>query len=167
MFEDLETGRISPEDFLEALKKESPVTLTVQQIRDAWNSMLLDFPLERLQLLRQLQNQYNLYLLSNTNAIHLEAFQKILMDLTGFPSIGLFFERAYYSHLTGWRKPEPEIYQLVLEENKLDPAETLFIDDNPENVEGAKKVGINGLLLSSPKTVLDIFRPKTGIGDAE
>ncbi|MHB1920596.1 MAG: HAD family hydrolase [Chitinophagaceae bacterium] len=158
LFEDLETGRIQEEAFVETLKKRAPVPLSGDQIREAWNAMLLDFPIDRLQLLRQLQNPYNLYLLSNTNSIHLKALEKILLTQTGFPNLDPFFKKVYYSHLFGRRKPEPEIYQMVLEDGHLDPGETLFIDDNELNVEGARKVGINGILLVPPTTILDIFK---------
>lgn len=158
LFEDYETGKLSSEEFVEALKKQAPCPLQDRQIIEAWNKMLLDFPLERLQLLQQLRGQYEIYLLSNTNALHLEAFNKILMESRGIPSLGTLFEKTYYSHLVGLRKPGKEIYELVLQENGLDPAKTLFIDDNRENIEGAKETGLKTIWLQPPQTILDIFR---------
>lgn len=159
LFEDLETGKVGNEAFLEAMRKHTGEHVSEQQIVDAWNAMLLDFPLQRLQLLQQLRQQYSMYLLSNTNAIHLEAFNRSLMQTRGIPSLGVFFDKTYYSHLIGYRKPYKEAYQLILDEHGLNPAETLFIDDTLPNIEGAKAVGLQTVHLQSPRTILDIFRP--------
>lgn len=158
LFGDLETGRIEKGDFLAEMQKHAPEGTADQQIIDAWNAMLLDFPVRRLQILQQLRQHYNLYLLSNTNAIHLEAFNNILQQSRGIPSLNEFFDKAYYSHLIGLRKPEKEAYQLVLEENGLNPSETLFIDDTLPNIEGAKLVGLETIHLLPPKTIADIFK---------
>lgn len=158
LFEDLETGRVSDEDFVSQLRPHIPGHVTEQQILDAWNAMLLDFPLARLQLLQQLRLHYNLYLLSNTNAIHLKEVNKILEQSRGIPSLAAFFDKSYYSHLIGFRKPEKEAYQVILDENNLRPEETLFIDDTLPNVDAASHLGIQVIHLQAPKTILDIFR---------
>ena len=158
LFDDLETGRVAPEVFLDEMQKHTAPGTTHQQIIDAWNAMLLDFPLRRLQILQQLRQHYGLYLLSNTNEIHMQAFNKILEESRGIPSLAAFFDKAYYSHQIGLRKPFKESFQLVLEENGLDPAETLFIDDTLPNIEGAKVVGLQTIHLLPPKTMADIFK---------
>jgi HAD superfamily hydrolase (TIGR01509 family) len=159
LFDDLETGRVSNEDFLAAMHQHAPKPVSDEQLLNAWNAMLLDFPLQRLQLLQQLRQHYNLFLLSNTNAIHMDAFNKILQESRGIPSLADFFERSYYSHLIGHRKPEKEAYQIIIDENGLHPAETLFIDDTLPNIEGAQAVGLQTIHLQSPKTITDIFKP--------
>lgn len=158
LFEDLETGRVTPEEFLARIKKHLPEGTTDEQIVEAWNAMLLDFPVARLQLLQQLRNHYDLFLLSNTNAIHLEALNRQLEKERGIPSLAAFFDRSYYSHLIGYRKPEKESYQVILDENGLKPEHTLFIDDTLPNIDGATALGIQTLHLQAPKTILDIFR---------
>jgi putative hydrolase of the HAD superfamily len=158
LFGDLETGRIEKGEFLTEMQKHTPEGTTDQQIIDAWNAMLLDFPVRRLQILQQLRQHYGLYLLSNTNAIHHEAFNSILQQSRGIPSLNEFFDKAYYSHVMGFRKPEKESYQMVLEENGLNPSETLFIDDTLPNIEGAKLVGLETIHLLPPKTIADIFK---------
>lgn len=158
LFDDLETGKVEPVVFLDEMQKHTTPGTTHQQIMDAWNAMLLDFPLRRLQILQQLRHHYGLYLLSNTNEIHMNAFNKILQDSRGIPSLAAFFDKAYYSHEIGLRKPHPESFQFVLEENGLDPAETLFIDDTLPNIEGAKAVGLQTIHLLPPKTMADIFK---------
>ncbi|SIO47390.1 HAD family hydrolase [Chitinophaga niabensis] len=158
LFEDLETGKVSEEEFLEKIKEHLPEKTTNEAIITAWNAMLLDYPVARLQLLQQLRQHYNLFLLSNTNAIHLAAFNTILEKSRGISSLASFFDKTYYSHLVGLRKPGKEIYQLILDENDLRPEHTLFIDDTLPNVEAAKELGIQAIHLQAPKTILDIFR---------
>lgn len=159
LFDDLETGRVGPAEFLQAMHKYTPDGVTDQQITTAWNAMLLDFPLQRLQLLQQLRLQYDTYLLSNTNALHEVEFNRMLMESRGIPSLADFFNKVYYSHHIGYRKPEKEAYQVILDENGLNPAETLFIDDTLPNIEAAQAIGIQTIHLVSPKTIMEIFQP--------
>ncbi|HEY0271984.1 MAG TPA: HAD family phosphatase, partial [Chitinophaga sp.] len=159
LFDRFETGKITPDEFLDALQKEAPAHVTREQLKDAWNALLLDFPLARLQLLQQLRQHYNLYLLSNTNALHHQAFNKILQESRGIPSLATFFDRAYFSHIIGLRKPHAAAYQYVLDAHALKPEETLFIDDTLPNITGAGAVGLRTLHLPGPKTILDVFKP--------
>lgn len=163
LFDKFEMGVMPREEFLQTLRKVSSSVISDEQIINAWNAMLLDFPLRRLQLLQQLQLHYSLFLLSNTNEIHEEAFNKILMESRGIPNIGVFFDKVYFSHRLGMRKPMKEIFLLVLEENNLDPAETLFIDDSPQHIDGAKLLGIRTIYLEKGMTIENnIFKPRTG-----
>jgi putative hydrolase of the HAD superfamily len=161
-FDDWETGRISREQFIAGLQRTAAdLNLTEDQVLNAWNAMLLDFPLRRLQLLQQLRNHYDLFLLSNTNEVHEEAFNKILMDAHGINNIAHFFDKVYYSHRAGMRKPDKEIFLHILNENGLKPEHTLFIDDSPQHIETAKSLGINTIHLEKGMTIEDnIFLPK-------
>jgi FMN phosphatase YigB (HAD superfamily) len=162
LFDEFETGKITKEAFIEALQKISDVRLTPQQIIDAWDAMLLDFPLRRLQLLQQLRLHHDMVLLSNTNEIHEAAFNNILMRDHGIPNIGVFFDKVYFSHRVGLRKPSKEIFQLVLDETGFKLEHTLFIDDSPQHVEAAAKMGIKTIFLEKGMTIEDnIFLPKT------
>jgi len=160
LFEQLEVGAIEPEAFYEALREATGLTLTNSQIETAWNAMLLDFPIERLLWLDQIKNKYNIYLFSNTNAIHYKAFTSIYAQTA--PLIGLntdfnhFFKTAYYSHTLGQRKPELAAFEAVIQDAKLDPAQTLFIDDTISNIEGAQKAGLRTIFLSGGLTVQDV-----------
>lgn len=161
LFDDFEVGAISSAQFVAALKKASGLQLADDDIIAAWNAMLLDFPLRRLQLLQQLRNHYDLILLSNTNEIHETAFNDIIEKAHGIPHIGTFFDRTYLSHRIGMRKPDVVVFERIVEENELDKDHTLFIDDSPQHVEGAKKAGIQALWLQKGMTVEDdIFRKK-------
>jgi glucose-1-phosphatase len=154
-FKDYEVGTISDDQFVEeALKLTRPGT-THQAIIDAWNSMLLDFPAERVAFLDQLKTRYRLFLFSNTNSLHLQAFQKSFMDVHGTPLDGLF-EKAWYSHLINLRKPDVAAFEYVVSESGLDAASTLFIDDALINVEGARAAGLQAIHLAPGKTILDL-----------
>lgn len=156
LFEKLETGKIISEEFYEGFRKESRVSLTDRQIRNAWNAMLGSFPSERLEWLEKIGEKYNIYLFSNTNLIHYDAFQKIYRESTGKQNFDDYFTKAYYSHRLGVRKPYPESFTKLLQAENLNPAETLFVDDTEKNIEGAKLAGLQTILLLPPKTVCDL-----------
>lgn len=160
VFDRFETGHISGPDFLRAMQEASGKDVSAQQVTDAWNAMLLDFPVRRLQLLLQLRIRYDLLLLSNTNEIHEAAFNKILFGAHGMPNIGVFFDKVYLSHRVGMRKPDVEIFRRILEENGFTPEYTLFIDDSPQHIEGAKQAGIQTIYLEKGMTIEEhIFKP--------
>lgn len=160
LFDDFETGKIGKSTFIEGIKNISDTQLTAEQICTAWNAMLLDFPLRRLQLLQQLRLYYDLILLSNTNEIHEEAFNKILNDSHG-AHLAAFFDRVYYSHRVGMRKPDTAVFQKILDDTGFTAGHTLFIDDSPQHIEAAKTLGIQTIFLQKGMTIeKDIFLPK-------
>jgi FMN phosphatase YigB (HAD superfamily) len=162
IFDELETGAISKETFITELQRAAGHNSTEIQIVRAWNAMLLDFPRRRMQILQQIRLHYDIFLLSNTNEIHEQAFNEILMHDYGIPSLAAFFDKVYFSHRLGLRKPMPGIYEIVLQENRLYPANTLFIDDNMQNIEAAKNLDIQTIYLDKGMTIEDdIFKPKT------
>lgn len=150
LFDQLDMGLISPQQFREGLREISKIALTDQQITDAWNAMLLDFPPKRLEVLRSVKNHYKTFLLSNTNAVHFDEYNKVLQQTFGIDNLSEFFEKEYYSHKIGLRKPNAEAFELILKENNLNPDETLFIDDTLQHVEGARKLGILAYHLNIP-----------------
>lgn len=158
IFEDLEVNKISGQQFIDVIKNTAQIPLQDQCIINAWNALLLDFPLRRLQLLQQLQLHYDLILLSNTNEIHEQQFNKTLHQSHGIPNIGVFFDRVYYSHKVGIRKPAPQIFELVLNECSFSPQHTLFIDDLEQNTLAAAQLGIQTIWLKEGMTIeKDIF----------
>lgn len=140
--ESYEVGEINSVDFVDELVNVYPKA-SHEEIKHIWNSMLLDFPDYRLDFLENLakENKYRLFLLSNTNALHIPFFiQKI-----GEKKYNRFknsFEKFYLSHEIRLRKPNSEIYEFVLSENRLKAEETFFIDDTKENTDAAEKLGI-------------------------
>jgi putative hydrolase of the HAD superfamily len=156
LFEALETGDIKPGDFYAAFRAETQTMLTDDQIRDAWNALLLDFPPERLDWLAEIGQRYPVYLFSNTNQIHYDAFMAAFGNLYPGRDFNAYFRKAYYSHELGLRKPYVGSYQRILAEQGLEPGETLFIDDTAKNILGAAEAGLQTLHLVPGMTVLDL-----------
>lgn len=155
LFLDYETGQIDDVDFIDRVAALAETPLPKDKVVDAWNALLLDFPAERIQLLKKLKSKYRTFLLSNTNSIHLQEYQKRLMKEQGVYLEDLF-EKTYYSHVVKLRKPHAEIFELVLNENGLVPHETLFIDDTYSNFAEAKKLGIQVYHLHHGTSISDI-----------
>ncbi|WP_149276041.1 HAD family hydrolase [Pareuzebyella sediminis] len=137
-----EIGAMTTESFIDGMSSLIPAMDSEELVR-IWNSMLLDFPDERLQFIENLANEgtYRLFLLSNTNALHIPHVEKIIGS-EKFQRFKNAFEQFYLSHEIKMRKPNAEIYRFVLDENRLNAQETFFIDDTKENVEAAEKLGI-------------------------
>ncbi len=150
-----EKGTISDDQFVEEIQKEIGSQVSSETIVEAWNALLLDFPPERIQLLKELKSKYRLFLLSNTSALHHARFHQIFKQEFG-GSLDDLFEKAYYSHVINLHKPDSAAYKLIVDENGLDPAETLFIDDSAANVEGAERAGLKGIYLEPGKTILEL-----------
>ena len=157
-FELYEKGGMSNEDFRAFAKKLYSIDAPDETLDACWNAMLLGFPKKKLELLETLKGKYNVYLLSNTNDIHLQHINNILLPrVNHHTSLDDFFHRAYYSHRMKKRKPDAEIFEQVLNESNFLPGETLFLDDNQSNVEGAGKLGIKTLHVVNPDMVYDYF----------
>jgi len=158
IFTDFESGGVGAEEFREYIRRllKNP-HLSDEQIDKAWNSLLVGVPHGNHELLLNLKPKYRTFLLSNINQIHYDHIMRYLEDTFGFEGNDHLFEKVYYSHLIAKRKPDPEIFEQVLNENNLAPAETLFIDDSPQNIEGAKKLGIQTYLMTAPDNIQAFF----------
>lgn len=161
LFDKLDTGEISLEQFLSELRNYLPPVVTNQQMIDAWNAILIGIPEQRIRMLERLKEKYRLFLLSNTNEIHYPEYTKELQEKYHYENLSELFEKVYLSFEVGLRKPDAEIYKMVLLENNLDPKETLFIDDSIQNLKPAEKLGIRTCFLAPPKDIVAIFDLKT------
>ena len=141
LFERLETGHIIEADFYTAIKQRTEIPLTNEQIEGAWNALILNFRVDSLVFLENLSANYQLYMLSNTNSIHLKYFKTLFTTQTGKPTLDAYFIKALYSNEIGLRKPNEDIFEFILQEENLSAAETLFIDDTLMNIETAQKLG--------------------------
>ena len=169
IFEKFEIGAIDAQTFVEALQKtQGQNPASAEAIVQAWNCMLLDFPPQHAHLLKSLKEQgYRLFLLSNINALHLEGVRKNMAQSMGEDfEFDALFERVFYSHLIGKRKPYLPTFHWVLEQIKGRGQETLFIDDLSENVLAAQAAGwqalqhpANGPLEQSLSLVLGQAQP--------
>lgn len=134
-----ETGKVSGDEFYKSVRGNSDITR--EQFDIAWNAMLLDFPKIRMEIIKALSKDFNLYLCSNTNAIHYRAFISVVNQYE--EDFERIFDSVYYSHKVGFRKPNANIFKHILKENSLLTEETLFLDDSIQHIEGANAVGIN------------------------
>jgi glucose-1-phosphatase len=144
LFFQLEKGDSSPGVFRDAVRAMINKPVDDQTIDKAWTAMVLDIPADRIRYLEKLKNNYRLFLLSNTNEIHRLKFHADFENEYGYSFYDLF-ERNFYSHEMGMRKPNREIYDQALKVAGLKVEETLFIDDIEENTEAAKAVGMRVL----------------------
>ncbi|NVN18465.1 HAD-IA family hydrolase [Muricauda sp. HICW] len=142
LFQDYEKGLITSTGFLDEVSEHFP-NANRDYLTQAWNSILLDFPEERLQFIEQLaaENQYKMILLSNTNDLHMERVRE-QMGAERFNRFKNAFDVFYLSYEMGMRKPDTEIFDFVLQENQLTAEETFFVDDVKENTDSAASLGI-------------------------
>lgn len=152
-----ERGKISSDEFRKQVRTALSIESSDSQIDQAWNAMLLELPSVRLALLSGLRRNFQTLVLSNTNEIHVEEFSRTVSEVTDGETIHDHFDKVYYSNEMGMRKPDLEIYQYVLESNKLEPQTTLFIDDMLPNIEAARQCGIKALHLTDQGDLFKIF----------
>ncbi len=154
IFDAFDRGQITAAQFRDRIReKANNPDLTDNEIDAAWNSILVGIAEGNHDLLLQLKDKYRTFLLSNINEIHYDFILKYLKKDFNFDSNDHLFEKIYYSHFTGKRKPEIAIFEQVLQENNLNPAETLFIDDSPQHLAAAQTLGIQTFLMKSPDTI--------------
>ena len=158
IFDLFDKGQISEFNFFSEIQKSLGSDIPHHKLLFAWNAMLLDFPSHRLELLIQLKSNYRLFLLSNTNETHVTAFEKSLQKQHGHKNLEPFFEKVYYSCRMEMRKPDTEIFNYVLTNHRLNPQETIFIDDSPQHIEGALKTGIKAHYLAKNRDVEELIR---------
>jgi putative hydrolase of the HAD superfamily len=142
LFDGLETGDLSPAQFRDRIRQLYRPDITDREIDTCWNAMLGSIPPPRIELLRSLKERYRLLLLSNTNAIHVPAFEAIIARENNIADFKSLFHGAYYSCEIGLRKPHAEAFHHVLEQHGADPSGTLFIDDSIQHVVGAREAGL-------------------------
>lgn len=136
-----EKGQISRDAFLLGIQKQIP-NATIDEILMAWNAVLLDFPLYRLEFLQLLSIKFRLFLLSNTDAIHIDHFEQ-REGASFFGDFYQCFEKVYFSYEMGMRKPDAEIYTTLINRHELSPKRTLFVDDKKDNTDAAKALGLH------------------------
>ncbi|MBN8578997.1 MAG: HAD family phosphatase [Cytophagales bacterium] len=156
-FHAYERGLISDSEFRNSLRQSLNVHAPDADLDNAWNAMLLDIPHERFALLERLKQTHRLFLLSNTNEIHRQCFNAHVQHASGKPAIDHYFHQAYFSHLLKLSKPDLAIYQHVLTDQNLVPHQTVFLDDNPDNLAGAAKAGIHTFHVQHPNQIFDFF----------
>lgn len=147
LFDHYEKGLISSSEFRNGLRKYFNKPLSDEELDEAWGKILLDFDPKRVEFVKSLKTKYRLFLLSNTNAIHYDMYNGNLLRSFGH-SLDSMFEKAYYSYRVGMRKPDTGIFEHVIKDSRLNPTDTMFIDDNQENIEAAKRTGLQTIHLN-------------------
>ena len=142
IFQKFELGEMTAEEFRTAIRENSTMTLTDEEIDALWNAMLLEIPREKLELILDLRGKYMVYLLSNTNSIHWDYVCKNAFNYRGF-RVNDYFEETFLSYEMHLAKPDKAIYEKVLQDANLLAEETLFIDDSEANCKAAEEVGIH------------------------
>ncbi|MBU1822088.1 MAG: HAD family phosphatase [Bacteroidetes bacterium] len=159
LFGRFETGQLDAPGFRSYLRELLQNSDWEDHILDtAWNSLLLDIPPQRIEMIKKLRKKYRLFLLSNTSCIHVEAVNKILYQASGVERLDHLFEKLFLSYEMGVMKPHAAIYQQVLNEAGIEPHETLFLDDNADNIRGADALGIKTIHVQKPLTILDYLK---------
>jgi len=159
MNDQFEKGQVSELEFIQCFQKYLP-NASIEEIREAWNTIIGDFPLYRLEFLQLLSHKYRLFLLTNTDEIHISRFEH-MVGVSFFSDFYQCFEKVYYSYEMGMRKPEPGIYSYILNKHDLSPKRTLFVDDKKDNTDAAASLGIHVWNLQvGQEDVVDLFKQK-------
>lgn len=156
-FENFEEGKINRELFRTTISEKLGLSVSGNDIDKIWNTMIINFRQSAFKYLPQLKEQYNTFVLSNTNEIHEQYFREKFAKAELGEHFEYFFNRVYLSHRIGIRKPKIESFEYVIKSNNLDPAETLFIDDTPGNTEAAVKCGLHAYLHSRDMDIMDFL----------
>lgn len=163
LFNEFEKGNINSAEFRNGIRKlTGKPNLTDQQIDDTWNSLLIGVPPVNHQILLEAKKKYRTFLLSNINEIHLNYITKYLKQEYQIESNDNFFEKVYYSHLIRKRKPDPEIFAHVINDQGLEISETLFIDDSPQHLKTAHEMGFQTHLMTRQDS-LEKFMYNSGL----
>ncbi len=152
-----ERGILCPETFRNKVREVMDAKICNQDIDDAWNALLLDIPEKRIRTLEQVKQQYNIYLLSNSNEIHYELYLRDLQLRFGYTEFDALFHKAYFSFDLHLSKPNPDIFEFVMYQHKMKPEQTLFIDDSFEHIAAARSLGLKTYHLVHPTQMTDLF----------
>ena len=157
IFQEFEKGIIGNYAFIQELRTLLEVNNTTsdQQLIDAWNALLLPIPKERIDRIKVLASSFRLFLLSNTNPIHIKDVNRILIECTEVPALENLFETTWYSYDLGLIKPDISIYETILRLKELKANETVFLDDNADNIKGALSTGIYALHVTEQQHLLE------------
>lgn len=144
---DYELGFINDNQFRNEVRKIANSEIPDKLIDDAWLSLLVGIPEEKLELLLSLKKDYRILMLSNTNKMSFEHCRNIYFNFRHH-SINDFFDHCYLSYEMHLCKPSNEIFDTMLRNGNLAPNEVLFLDDGDKNIEAAKNRGINVLKIT-------------------
>ena len=158
-FLQLEEGLINEAQFRDAVREYIDGEVTDEQIDKAFCDFLVGIPAYRLEQLRQLKNQYGIYMLSNTNPIMwhsriAEEFRQEGMEREDY------FDGIVTSFEARSIKPDAKIFHTVVEKLGIKPEETLFLDDSQKNLDAASALGFHTLLVTPGSEFFELLNDK-------
>ncbi len=154
VFGDLEVGKIGREEFTANIKNLLNPEVTDKEIIAAWNAIILDYKAERIEAILELKKTYNVYLLSNTNEIHIDFCGNKVPHVGSLDNL---FHKTYYSHEMGKAKPNKDIFEELLEDAGIKANETVFFDDSSANVAAAQELGIDSYVIEYPDQWMEML----------
>ncbi len=155
LFINLEKGLIEPGEFRNGLREISGLNVADEILDSTWNEIIGDYPPERIELLKNISKNYDLFLLSNTNIIHYNYYTRKFKMEFGFEFASLF-RKTYWSFMIGKRKPDKEVYEFVAKKSIIEPGETLFVDDS-QNIKAALESGYQVFHITGENDIFSIF----------
>lgn len=158
ILQDFECGRLTPGEFRAGVNQLLGCSLSDDTFDEIWNSMLKNLPKSRMDILQKVSQRFDTYLLSNSNVIHEEAFNKMIVEVTGKRSMHELMKKAYFSQDIGLRKPYLECFEYVAAEIGTKPEHILFLDDRLDNIQGAQEAGWRTVqIVNADKQLREIF----------
>jgi FMN phosphatase YigB (HAD superfamily) len=151
LMREFETGLMSPEEFAEAVMGVLSFRCQLPEFNRIWNSIFLPETLIPEAAIRELASRYRLIIVSNTNRLHFEMLKNT------YPIFQYFFGFVL-SYEVKAMKPDPAFYAAALGMAGCLPRECVFIDDLPENVAGAERAGLHGIVFESFPQLSEEFR---------
>ena len=148
-----EAGKITPAAFCYETRKTLGCDITDAQIFDAWNTLIVSFPRKHVDFLNSIKGKYRLFLLSNCDEVNAQFFANELKHYGCYDA----FERVYFSHELGMRKPDPAIFKYIIDNHKLNPSETLFVDDCLKHIDSAKTLGIQTCFMPAENDITEML----------
>lgn len=152
-----EKGILTPESFRKRASEFLRIKVSDQEFDDAWNALLYDIPQKRIKAIEEAKKHYQIFLLSNSNEIHYDLYVRDLQLRFGYREFDELFDKAYFSFDMHLAKPDSLVYEFIINQHDLDPAKTLFIDDNKENIIPAQKLGMCTYHLEKPEKLRNLF----------
>lgn len=145
--DDYDRGRIGADEFFRAIRLRLKIEMDDVLMRRLWDDIFREnTPVA--DLIRRWHGTRPMFLISNTCQSHVEQFER------QFDLFGLFDDRIYSCHV-GLLKPEMEIYELALNRFGVEASKTLFVDDRPENIEGARKAGLHAIHFTGHEPLME------------
>ncbi|MFO7869024.1 MAG: HAD-IA family hydrolase [Bacteroidales bacterium] len=157
-FYEYECGKISTDTFISAVQHAVVKPLSRHDFIDIWNAMLLGFPIEHVSLLQNVRKHFSIHLLSNTNELHVQAFEENMRKQGIVYTLHDLFDNVWYSHEIHRRKPDTLTYTHVMNHANIEPSQTLFLDDKPENLRGAEQAGVDTVHIDSNNSIMHICK---------